>query len=561
MSLVRRSFQDYLKNSLTATELIYKLKDFVFSVNSVDRNEAVDAMGNLPTEEATRELISLYQECNWFTTKVRILRNLGIHSNSRGMEFCLQVIRGNDPTELKRGALEGLVLSAHPFGYHFLKNQLHEGVVKERFTSLAELKALFGLRSAPKEVILSDLEAMVQLGFPADAMHELSRQDHPQLEAFISQIIDFKSLSREHIYHLLKALQWRSGHAAMAILKDLEAKCSKEPGGVLHEQWLQCCALVTLEPTQTFEELFSRFQSASSSLKTKLINAFSWSILKLSVPCEEHDKAEEYFLSAAKLEKNENVLGRWIRFAGQNGFQSESTLSFVLEQFNNPTLLSSLLYFAERIKSSKLTDQILNVIKTLDSQSEHWAQVFRSLANQEPIPVSLDTKAMEVFLKRSVNKNASTETLLAVLQFIGQNPRFHFLDKKDHFLMVSDRFRLPLIVSFKNVPHLPMHLLNLLADCLKSENDSVVGRALDVLTLQRASQAVETVLDFLENRLDNLELVEKISRSLPVADDRQGLFLQRVKALLVKAENTPSHPYISQLLNRLDKETSVDKIA
>jgi hypothetical protein len=106
-----------------------------------------------------------------------------------------------------------------------------------------------------------------------------------------------------------------------------------------------------------------------------------------------------------------------------------------------------------------------------------------------------------------------------------------------------------------------MHLLNLLADCLKSENDSVVGRALDVLTLQRASQAVETVLDFLENRLDNLELVEKISRSLPVADDRQGLFLQRVKALLVKAENTPSHPYISQLLNRLDKETSVDKIA
>ena len=127
--------------------------------------------------------------------------------------------------------------------------------------------------------------------------------------------------------------------------------------------------------------------------------------------------------------------------------------------------------------------------------------------------------------------------------------------------MVSDRFRLPLIVSFKNVPHLPMHLLDLLADCLKSENDSVVGRALDVLTLQRASQAVETVLDFLENRLDNLELVEKISRSLPVADDRQGLFLQRVKALLVKAENTPSHPYISQLLNRLDKETSVDKIA
>lgn len=98
MGAAKQLYAKYLKRETEFSELVRSLRSFYHSLNADDRAEVVDILGAISEPDATRELLQLYAECQWRTTRFQIIRALSKNPTPRSLEFLMTIAK--DPTDV-----------------------------------------------------------------------------------------------------------------------------------------------------------------------------------------------------------------------------------------------------------------------------------------------------------------------------------------------------------------------------------------------------------------------------------------------------------------------------
>jgi HEAT repeat protein len=120
MGAAEQLYAKYLRRETEFTELVKALRSFYHSLNADERGEVVDILGSISEPDATRELLQLYVECQWRTTRFQIIRALSKNPTPRSLEFLMSIAK--DPTDvpLCEAALWALGQSRSPQAGRFL---------------------------------------------------------------------------------------------------------------------------------------------------------------------------------------------------------------------------------------------------------------------------------------------------------------------------------------------------------------------------------------------------------------------------------------------------------
>lgn len=633
-------FQLYQKRELPLVELLRGLRSFHHSVHPQDREQVVEILGAIPEADAVRELLQLYSECQWRTTRLQIVRALGRHSNTRSFEFLMDLATNSQDIPLACAAITALGQSAHPlagrylnclfaFGHEGLQESVVQALValkdfnvcarlevlltearlsgnSTRASSLAQWLALFKwpLSARSVEVEASEIETSEKPGESANpdltALHKViddvfSGQITPvacgerlsglgskplllsslmrfkgeshfrlmtqlltqlrvsAIASWYGEIFELNSCSREQIFQLLESIQWRCEAPFLQVLEALRPKALRDIRGPLFEKWFATLSVAIPEAEKYFLTFMSSasYTELASAQKIIVINHFTHCGMSAQA-CKSRLEgivcSLEVFLAH---ERSDTVRARLVRAVAQLKVFSASMFDFVKKNIHDPKLTASCLYFVEKcpsLESAVLLDECLgnSAIKNGVPQS-----LLRALAAQTHVPLALP--ALDLFLRRSLSKEASTETQLLALVLLETVPRAEFQAAILGFLKADERLQIAAIVALKS--YASELAVEGVAECLKSPSESIVGRALDTLTALPGLQAKRMVIDFLERNLDNLDVCDKIIRCLTPSAERTSELAQRLENIAAQNPNHALAKGFAQLCERFRKPT------
>jgi HEAT repeat protein len=99
-------------------------KDAYHSIHEQERNEAIEARAESAEPGADRELIELFHDCQWRTTRLRVARALGRRPTSRSLQFLFRLARTPGDLPMAEAALWALGQSRHRLAGRFLSSFL-----------------------------------------------------------------------------------------------------------------------------------------------------------------------------------------------------------------------------------------------------------------------------------------------------------------------------------------------------------------------------------------------------------------------------------------------------
>jgi len=131
MGSVREFFEQ--SSGQTRRERLAGLRRFHFSLVESERAEALMILSKIRDADAARELIELYWECEWRTTRLEVLRLLGDFDSSRSLEFLLRVVSDSGADlPLAEAAVRALGRTRHPFAARTLARLYPTGATSLR---------------------------------------------------------------------------------------------------------------------------------------------------------------------------------------------------------------------------------------------------------------------------------------------------------------------------------------------------------------------------------------------------------------------------------------------
>lgn len=115
-------FTAYKKGRSTLAETLTGLRAYYHAVRSQTRSEVVDVLSEIQEVDAQRELVLLFQECQWRTTQMQIIRGLSRYPNQRSLEFLMRLARNEADIPMSEAAIWSLGQSGHMLAARFLVN-------------------------------------------------------------------------------------------------------------------------------------------------------------------------------------------------------------------------------------------------------------------------------------------------------------------------------------------------------------------------------------------------------------------------------------------------------
>src|SRR4051812_46882299 len=95
-------------------DLFNKLRTHYHSLHAQDRDEAIDLLGAMNDTDSARELIQLYGDCQWRSTKFKIIRALSQAPVQRTLEFLFRIARnGQQDIPIAEAAIWSLSQTHH----------------------------------------------------------------------------------------------------------------------------------------------------------------------------------------------------------------------------------------------------------------------------------------------------------------------------------------------------------------------------------------------------------------------------------------------------------------
>jgi hypothetical protein len=90
-------------------------------------SERIEALGELKTVDAIRELIQIYKNCEWRETKFQILNQISQFSHQRSFQFLFQIALEHKDLPLSEKAIQCLSVMNHSMARRFLNHQYETG--------------------------------------------------------------------------------------------------------------------------------------------------------------------------------------------------------------------------------------------------------------------------------------------------------------------------------------------------------------------------------------------------------------------------------------------------
>ncbi|MEO5969607.1 MAG: HEAT repeat domain-containing protein, partial [Bdellovibrionia bacterium] len=108
--------------SKASSSSIESLRDYYHSIHDEERVEVIELLGAMEEPEASRELIRLYEECEWRGTRFKIIQALERNPTQRGLEFLFRLAQKQDDISVAEAAIRSLGQTHHRLAALFLIN-------------------------------------------------------------------------------------------------------------------------------------------------------------------------------------------------------------------------------------------------------------------------------------------------------------------------------------------------------------------------------------------------------------------------------------------------------
>ncbi|MBY0451437.1 MAG: HEAT repeat domain-containing protein, partial [Bdellovibrionaceae bacterium] len=183
-----------------------------YQLDDKNRAEAIDLLIEEKTSDASRELISIYQNCEWRETKLQILKGLQNFHNQRALQFLFKIALDKKDLPLSEAAVESLsnthsalaqrfLFQLYLHGPDYIKNAAIKAVAKNPTPQSGEVflenldKTLHeNYLSTSKNLILSLGEARDHKAIPK--LVELLSGHHPA-EIKLAAVVSLGKLMRQ----------------------------------------------------------------------------------------------------------------------------------------------------------------------------------------------------------------------------------------------------------------------------------------------------------------------------------------------------------------------------
>lgn len=106
-----------------AAQSIESMREYFHSLHDTERAEVIELLSaSSESSDSTRELIHIFEECQWRDTRLQIIRTLSRNPNQRGLEFLFRLARTPDDLPIAEAAIWSLGQSHQRLAALFLVN-------------------------------------------------------------------------------------------------------------------------------------------------------------------------------------------------------------------------------------------------------------------------------------------------------------------------------------------------------------------------------------------------------------------------------------------------------
>ena len=112
---------------LTESSSIESLRGYYHSVHDFERGEVIELLGSMAEPDAARELIQLYQDCQWRNSRLQIIRVLSKNPTERSLEFLFRLAGSKQDIPIAEAAIWSLGQSHHRLAALFLVRLYGQG--------------------------------------------------------------------------------------------------------------------------------------------------------------------------------------------------------------------------------------------------------------------------------------------------------------------------------------------------------------------------------------------------------------------------------------------------
>ncbi len=520
MRRVTTIYECWLQKEITLAEMVRQLRSFYHSNKAQERDEVVRVLGSVAEPDATRELIQLFEECQWRATRLQIIAALSKYPTTRSFEFLMALALNEKDEPMFEAVANSLAATNHPFAARYLDN----------------LSKYCGEHLA--------LMVCVTLKNMRERNQSIYSIQFPSLE-------ELPNLSRADIFALLDSVAWTCSEQNRSQIMSLQRKSLRDLRGPLFEKWMHTLALCMPNADVEFKSFIDseNYTKLGAEQKIVVINQLLHFTMTVQMIPNRNTETVAMLENAIVAETDETVRARLVRGVAQLGQSTPNLISFVRKHLNSPRLTASCLFFLEKCPSEQ-SEELINICLQDGQIKNGFAQsLVRALTAQRKV-ISNDS-LLTSFIRRCLTVESGIETQLLTLNFMRAHPVPDLVSNLISFLKSDERLQIAAIVALKSYNN--DIAVEALSECLRSPSESIVGRTLDTLTALPGTQAKRIALDYLEANLNNLEVCDKIYRCLKPCPGSNSEIISRL--LWIETKN-PDHPFCSrftQLRERFQK--------
>ena len=430
-------------------------------------------------------------------------------------------------------------------------------VVEDYVEALFDLKAPFYPGLAGLALELNDFparEVRDGLEYFRDAANRvrmaevLARLHHAGAMAWIADFVQANSASDTELTDILTALHVRLDHDLEPILNAWRPRCLAA-ADYLFEAWCRACVLCLPEGGRVLAKVIQSrdFAVLTASRQVSVINYLVDFGLSVLGDAQRLDTVFQGLDALLHDRVAPPIVARALRGFAQLRTASPKAAAFTVSRLDVRDLLPSSLHLLQYCPEAVGFDQLADLIGCLHEHRELATPLLWAMAAQDAVE-TVTPRKFDDFLRAVLAGDWGQESRLAALAVLRRHHRATLLEPVLDTARGGDRVRVAAIVTLKRFAS-PRSTATLAA-CLHDASESIVGRALDSLMAQPDDDARWAILEFLDERIQDVEIVDKIIRCLTPPRRQAARFGKRMRKI---AEANPDHDLIDGLAQWCDR--------
>lgn len=312
---------------------------------------------------------------------------------------------------------------------------------------------------------------------------------------------------------------------------------------IANGEWLNALIHVLPNADEIFKDLFlsDEYTHLPDDQKMQMLNSLSDYLSTYTGDSKKINSCGKWIETCLYAEKNESLIGRWLRLMSDSYYEPTSVTSYVSKNIKNKKIAASALYYMKSNPHHSFSEVLLQSYDELVTNLKFGSAYFKALTAQSFDSATADKFSpviKKTWLLNDINLN------IDLLKFIEKHP---LIDLKPLVLeglaSIDHQTQLFSVIAAKMFKD--ESLSEILAPYLKSQNVRIKGRTLDTLLAQPGLRAKRLVIDSLKENISDIEYCDKVIRSFNPPENSSDYFCNIVSEII---HSNPNHELIENLL-------------